>query len=278
MGRQSRALNNKIIGSMFALYQEEREVMDLATYEKLDPRKSVKVDDKKLVYSTPNRRTYWRVDTLFTKEPDTIAWLNEMGPEDILVDIGANVGMYSVYASVVSGAKVYAFEPEALNFAQLTKNIAMNHIQSHVTAFPLALSDKAEIGFLYLSGHEIGTSCHSFNEEINYHLEPQKFPLKQGCASAVFDDLVEQGIIEMPTYVKIDVDGLEHKIVHGMKKSLKNPKIKTVLVELNTKAKLHTDLIDFMKEFGFELSQEQVDESVRKDGSFAGIGNHIFRR
>ena len=46
----------------------------------------------------PNLQTKWRVDTLLSKEPVTIEWLNKIRSNEILLDIGANVGMYSIWA------------------------------------------------------------------------------------------------------------------------------------------------------------------------------------
>ena len=61
--------------------------------------------------------------TLFSKEPITLAWIDTFKDGETLYDIGANVGMYTIYAAVMRKANVYAFEPEALNYAELNKNI-----------------------------------------------------------------------------------------------------------------------------------------------------------
>lgn len=54
----------------------------------------------------------YRATTLETKEPDMIKWLNEyIKEDDILFDIGANVGVFSLYCAQKLGAKVFAFEP-----------------------------------------------------------------------------------------------------------------------------------------------------------------------
>ncbi len=52
--------------------------ISLETYEKLDPKSTIDFEGKKLIFQTPNSLTKWRVDTLFTKEPGTIEWLNEI--------------------------------------------------------------------------------------------------------------------------------------------------------------------------------------------------------
>ena len=68
-------------------------------------------------YKTP----WLRGERLFSKEPDTIHWINEiMQPGDILYDIGANIGTYSLYAAS-RNIEVYAFEPESTSYAILNK-------------------------------------------------------------------------------------------------------------------------------------------------------------
>ena len=83
---------------------------------------------RKLRYATPNKTTLWRAETLVTKEPGTIEWLEAITPGSVLLDVGANVGMYTVFAAVISGARVFAFEPESQNYALLCKNIVTNGI------------------------------------------------------------------------------------------------------------------------------------------------------
>ena len=60
--------------------------MSLEHYEKLNPKCELEVEETKLIFSTPTIFTLWRVESLFTKEPWTIEWLNELTPEDLLLD------------------------------------------------------------------------------------------------------------------------------------------------------------------------------------------------
>ena len=66
----------------------------------------VSFGDTSIVYATPNKMTAWRVRTLFSKEPDTIAWLLSFRSGDVLIDIGANVGMYTIFAAGVFADRV----------------------------------------------------------------------------------------------------------------------------------------------------------------------------
>ena len=89
---------------------------------------------------------------------------------------------------------------------------------------------------------------------------------------------MEQGVVPVPTHIKVDVDGIEHKVINGCRKVLANPRLKSVLVEINTNLELHRNIIRDMREFGFDFSQTQVAAALRTEGAFAGVGNHIFRR
>src|SRR4051812_1691214 len=95
----------------------------------------------KLLFLTPNTQCAWRVKSLDTKEPDTIAWLSRMREGETLWDIGANMGQYALIAAK-KGLTVHAFEPESQNFALLARNIGVNSLGNMVTAWPMALSDK----------------------------------------------------------------------------------------------------------------------------------------
>jgi hypothetical protein len=84
--------------------------------------------------------------------------------------------------------------------------------------------------------------------------------------------------LPVPTQIKIDVDGIEHKVLAGAHETLRNPILKSVLVELNTNLDSHRRIIDDMSALGFSLSNDQVNAAIRNKGRFKGVGNHIFRR
>ena len=60
----------------------------LEQYEGLEPGTEITFGNKKLYFSTPNRLTLARAQTILTKEPCTIEWLNDLGPKDLLLDVG----------------------------------------------------------------------------------------------------------------------------------------------------------------------------------------------
>jgi FkbM family methyltransferase len=231
-----------------------------------------------LAFATPNAHTAWRVDTLFTKEPDTIEWLDSFGPTDVMLDVGANVGMYTVFAAKVRGVTVHAFEPESQNYAVLNQNVMLNRLDKAVAAYCVALSDRVGFDRLYLSEFVAGSSCHSWGAPLDFNNRPRGAPFAQGCFSTTIDAAVAGGAVPVPTHIKIDVDGLEHAVLAGASATLRDPALRSVLVELNTNLDEHWGVVDLMLGHGFDYSQEQVERSQRREGAFKGVGNYVFRR
>ena len=58
--------------------------MSLEQYETLNPKCELEFEGTKLTFATPTVFTRWRVESIFTKEPWTIEWLNELTPQDLL--------------------------------------------------------------------------------------------------------------------------------------------------------------------------------------------------
>ena len=79
----------------------------------------------RISFFCPGKIPEWRAKTLLTKEPETIEWINGFNKTDIFWDIGANVGVYSLYAAL-RGLSVLAFEPSPSNYYLLSRNIEIN--------------------------------------------------------------------------------------------------------------------------------------------------------
>jgi len=229
-------------------------------------------------FAVVNTTTQWRAQTIMSKEPDTVAWIEEFAADDVLVDIGANVGLYSLCAAAFRRARVYAFEPESQNYAVLNRNIHLNGLDERVTAYCAALSDRTGFDLLYLSKLSAGSSRHTFGESVDHLLQPMDAAFRQGCYSTTLDALVDEGVLPVPRHIKIDVDGIEHKVIAGAARTLARPDLRSVLIELNTNLDEHWSIVDLMLEHGFGYSEEAAARARRSEGPFQGTGNYVFRR
>lgn len=243
-----------------------------------DSRMEIEHQGKRLSFVTPSEMTQWRVSSFYTKEPDTVRWLESMPDGSVFLDVGANVGMYSIFAAKVKSARVFAFEPESQNFSLLNQNIQINALSGRVMAYPLAISDDTKIGPLYLSDFSLGGSCHSFDERVGFDLRPREEAFIQGSFSVTIDKLVSSGSMPCPQFVKIDVDGFEHKVLRGARNTLMNPVLREILVELNTNLPKHQAVIEDLRLLGFFHDPAQAQSALRQSGAFKGVGEFIFRR
>lgn len=222
----------------------------------------------------------WRSQSLFTKEPEMIEWLDQMKSDDILWDIGANVGLYSIYAGK-KGMKVFAFEPSALNTFYISKNIELNKLKDNVFLIPLAVSDKNEFGYLNMSSTEVGGALNEFNnkdlESVGEGNYKQEVIFKQGMFSYSADELIEKYGFEIPNYIKIDVDSIEDRIIYGADKTLANPKVKGVYLELDETEERTQKMIDYLSDRGFTLVDKRHADMF-DNGDFATLYNYIFSK
>lgn len=209
--------------------------------------------------------TLGRGTHFYIAEPETIDWIKSFNNESVFFDIGANIGVYSLFAAKLN-QNVVSFEPESHNFTALNININDNNFQKKIISYPIALDEKMIISKLNIYKFRFGGSGHSFNRSTNSQgnkFEPSHI---QGSISITLDKFCEETKI-YPDYVKIDVDGNELKIINGMKNLLASKKIKSILVEIDRTYSEHLEIIEILKSFDYNLS-------FYKDKN--GTSNHIF--
>ena len=93
--------------------------------------KSIKILGKETNFFVPNQLSEWRVNTFFIKEPETLNWIDSFKNKENLIfwDIGANIGLYSIYNSLKHPkSTTIAFEPSSSNLRVLTRNISINNL------------------------------------------------------------------------------------------------------------------------------------------------------
>ena len=190
------------------------------------------------------------------KEPDTIEWIeNFIKSGDVIYDVGANCGAYSLVASKFfdGKVKVYAFEPAYLNFNQLCKNLVINDLLESVVPLPVALSDTTSIATFNLQNLVPGGAIHALGEPIDNEGNEFTPAAQQAVLSYRADDLISQFKLEKPHHIKIDVDGAELSILNGMEETFNGTSIRSVLIELNVAQGQNQKILEYMTQKGLKL-------------------------
>jgi FkbM family methyltransferase len=195
----------------------------------------VKTSNGSILFASPDWLSKYRADSFYEKEPETIAFLNTLTKDSILWDVGANIGIYSIYAGKVAGARVYSFEPSMMNLELLFRNVQENNLGNQVTIVPIALSNKNSVLDLFMSREDLhwAGAHNSIGQNINQGGKEMDRPKTSSQISATGSNLISNFALPTPTHIKIDVDGLESLVIQGLEDYLEN--IKFILVEIDAK-------------------------------------------
>ena len=122
-----------------------------------------------------------------------------------------------------------------------------------------------------------GSSLNTFGEKYNF--EGREFSTKQRykILGTTIDDMIK-GYLDIPNYIKIDVDGIEHLILEGGENLFNSNVIKSVLIEINENFKLQKDsVLNFMEAHNFKfIKKENTPENLSK--KFLKTFNYIFEK
>lgn len=209
----------------------------------IDTYKKIKIDDKNNIYLLDtNWLTRYRIESFYTKEPETIDWINKFD-KGIFWDIGANVGLYSIYASKInSNIETISFEPSVLNLEILSKNIYKNNQQDNIKIVTNPLSKINIFDKFYLSNLDEGGANSSFGKKI-------KDVFYYNTNSINCEKLVDLYKVTEPRYVKIDIDGNELEVLESIFKVFSN--IESFLIEVDFNKE---EIINFMHKKNYKIT------------------------
>jgi len=228
-------------------------------------------------FPVPNDLSVFRVKTFATKEPETLEWIDNIPEGSVLWDIGANVGLYAVYAAKMRNCQVWAFEPSVFNLELLARGVYLNGVTEQVCIVPLALSNKLAPSQLHMTTTDWGGALSTFDQNYGYDGKELKETFQFQTVGMSMVDAVEKLGIPQPDYIKIDVDGIEHLILKAGGHVLLG--VKGLLVEINDD---FTELADQCQEAltaaGLVLSQKLHSEMFDNSSSFGHLYNQIWVR
>ena len=202
----SGALSAVVIAATRPLKPYRRRIARALVGERMAQTVDMTVNGKTLHFHSTTARALHDVLKQGMDEPETIAWLDSLKP-GVLWDVGANIGLYSLYAAAL-GHRVVAFEPSAATFSALCRNIEINGMSDSVLSFCIALSDRIELGSLWMANSDAGHSMQSIENDGSRQFR-QAIPV---FTAAEFQRTMG---LEMPEYLKIDVDGIDAEVLEG---------------------------------------------------------------
>lgn len=235
------------------------------------------IPEGQLFFLTPTELLRHRANTVTGKEPDMIQWLESLERKSVLWDIGANVGVFSLFAAARRRCKVCAFEPMAANYYPLIRNIQLNRLENFVSAYCVAFAEKTELGVLNLSSAEMGAALNQFGKLGQNSRFSESFNIgsAHGMLGYAIDDFVAQFAPPLPNYIKIDVDGLELSILRGAHHLLRNPVLRAIMVELSiTHQEERREAIAMLDTAGFQLLSYGAPQGI--DNEYCA--NYLFTR
>lgn len=192
--------------------------------------------------------------------------------EDLFIDIGANVGSYTILASGVTNAKSISFEPVPTTFNRLKANCSINNLDGLVTCFNIGLSNKAEtISFsksLDATNHVLADS-EQHTDAIQVEVNTLDFILKN----------------KSPNVLKIDVEGFETRVLEGALETLQKESLHSVIMELNGSGNRYgfkdSTILEIMRSHGFSTyTYNPLDRTLKAQPTNAVTdgGNVLFLR
>ncbi len=196
--------------------------------------------------------------------------LHTLQEGDYFFDVGSNSGAYSILGGAVTHASVVAVEPVGETYERLLRNLVLNGLESSSTALNVGLG--AESGFLTITSALDTTNQIVLGETL-------------GTTTQVEIKTLDEIAINLnPVLIKIDVEGWETEVISGGVKTLQNPRLLALILELNESGLRYgfsdSEMLKTLRGFDFEpYSYDPFSRSLFKlEGKNPRGGNAIFIR
>jgi FkbM family methyltransferase len=194
--------------------------------------------------------------------------LHLLRPGDLFVDVGANIGAYSLLAAGVSDANSMAFEPSLAVAEVMENNIVNNNLERKVSLYKIGL------------GKNHSSAALTIGKGIQNHIVSQSNAVNsQAIKLAPLDDFCQYAI---PLLIKIDVEGFETEVVNGAASTLNNPDLKALIIEQvglgNRFGYNERDLHQKIVSKGFKLFEYEPFKRKLNAGSRSVYGNNLYIR
>ena len=125
-----------------------------------------------------------------------------------------------------------------------------------------------------------GGTLNSFGEKFDFEGKEFKPTMKYNLLGTTINYFLENLILDIPDYIKIDVDGIEHLILEGGDKFLNDKKVKSLSIEINENFKKQYDkVLNLMNKYEFKLLHKKHNDDILSEQSkFKNTYNYIFKK
>lgn len=172
---------------------------------------------------------------------ESIFLLHLIREKDLFLDVGANLGHYSLLLSGCVKCQSIAIEPVPKTYSQLVRNIELNQLSTHIKTLNIGVAQTKEA--LYFSTDK-GTMDRIVSSEYRNSVE---------VVVDTIDHIVEN---KTPIAIKMDVEGYEYFALQGAKNVLGSEKLKVLILELNQSGKKYgvedDEIVNLLGEYGFK--------------------------
>jgi len=203
-----------------------------------------------------------RALALLTKQPATIRWIDSFHPNSVFWDVGANVGIYSLYAARRGDTRVVAFEPAAVNYFLLAANCEANKLDRQVECLLVGLGDKRAVARFDVSQFSPAGSFSVRKADGLRHAQ-------QAALVVSMDELIEGYELPCPNYIKIDAPGMSEAVVAGGMRMLQRPEVREVHIELREQSRGGPRIIEMLERSGFVIAGRHAHGGGTEDMTFA---------
>tara|TARA_B100000242_G_scaffold266614_1_gene215571 strand:+ start:1991 stop:2923 length:933 start_codon:yes stop_codon:yes gene_type:complete len=241
--------------------------------KRINPKKKIIiswVDNSKFIYTNNDPQLKWNIYHGLSDFEGMMFLLHVLRSDNTFIDVGSNIGTYTVLASKVIGSKSISFEPHPVTFEKLKKNIFLNSIKKSVIAISKGI------------GSEISKKKFS-------NFTGDKGPLNRVSTGLKNDNDIDIDFSTLDTeininseyLIKIDVEGYEYHVLKGGKKILENKKLIGIIIETNSMVKKYgydnEEVANFMNSFGlFPIKYDPIKRKIEKIKNFEFNKNTIF--
>ncbi|HEX4150720.1 MAG TPA: FkbM family methyltransferase [Steroidobacteraceae bacterium] len=203
--------------------------------------------------------------------PDMAYVLHVLRSTDLFVDIGANVGSYTILACKGVGASGIAVEPIPATYIRLQENIRLNRLENTVVCLNIGIGEAA--GTIRFTD-SLDTVNHAL---ANGESDVGTIDVQVSMLDGIMKD-------NAPSLIKIDVEGYETPVLKGAAETLQKASLHSVIMELNGSGARYnyqeSKILDMMLDHGFATyTYEPFTRSLKKlKGKSLQSGNTLFIR